>query len=107
MGLAQEFLDLMPLTIQVQHQSSINAYNEATYTAPVEYQARLEPTYRLLRSPDGTEQIVSARLIVDAQGELVETDKVTLPDGKTPLVVSVTTHWDENGIHHQEYALEG
>jgi len=107
MGLPQEFLDLMPLTIQVSHLASVNSYNEATYSSPVEYRARLEPTRRFLRGPEGTEQLVSARLIVDAQGELVESDRVTLPDGTQPLVVSVTTEYDENGIHHQTYMLEG
>jgi hypothetical protein len=106
-SLPQEFLDLMPLTIQIAHQSSINPYNEATYAPPVEYRARLEPTFRMLRSVDGTEQIVSARLIVDAQGELVETDQVTLPDGRKPSVAAVTTEYDEFGVHHQTIELYG
>jgi hypothetical protein len=107
MGLAREFLELMPITIQVQHRSSVNKYNEPTFSVPVEYQARLEPISRRVRSLEGEERIISARLIVDAQGELVDTDQVTLPDGTTPTVVAVTTEYDETGIHHQTYQLEG
>jgi hypothetical protein len=50
---------------------------------------------------------VSARLIVDAQGELVETDQVTLPDGRKPSVAAVTTEYDEFGVHHQTIELYG
>ena len=107
MGLDQDFLALMPLTISVQHEADVNEYNEQVWSAPTTYRARLEPTRRFLRRPDGTERLVSARLIVDAQGSLRESDKVTLPDGTHPLVVSCTTEYDENGIHHQTYMLEG
>ncbi|MCU0296703.1 MAG: hypothetical protein MUF33_00460 [Candidatus Nanopelagicales bacterium] len=107
MALAREFLELMPLTIQVRKRTAVNKYNEPTLGSPVEYRARLEPINRRLRSLEGEERIVSARLIVDAQGELRDTDVVTLPDGTTPTVVAVTTEYDEFGVHHQTYQLEG
>lgn len=107
MSLAKEWLDLMPLTIQVKKRTGVNQYNEATYGSPVEYRARLEPTHRIFRGAQGEERIISARIIVDAQGELVDTDEVVLPDGTTPDVVSVTTEYDENGVHHQTYMIEG
>jgi hypothetical protein len=107
MGLDQDFLDLMPLTISVQHQAGVNEYNEPTWSSVVQYRARMETTRQYLRTAEGTEQIVSGRLIVDAQGTLHESDKVTLPDGKTPLVVAVATEYDETGIHHQVYELSG
>jgi hypothetical protein len=107
MTLAREFLELMPLTIQVRKRTGVNKYNEPTLGSPVEYQARLEPINRRLRSLEGEERVVSARLIVDAQGELLDTDDVTLPDGTSPTVVAVTTEYDEHGVHHQTYQLEG
>lgn len=101
MSFDPEFLTLMPSTIQVRELFGVNDYGEPSYsTAVTRYRClvQLQPT--LVNNAQGEEVVSSHTAYVASTGTMNATALYTLPDGSTPALQSITTMFDEDGIHH-------
>lgn len=99
-------LDLMPHTLTVKAQASLNDYGEPAYAATGRsVTALVVYKNKVVRTADGREHTSSAQAFV-ADTTIVETDQVTLPDGTTRPVMAVTTYADADGAYAQEVAFQ-
>lgn len=99
----QDWLDLMPATVVYEAAATRNEFGKVvTYAAPVDYRARV--TYKHQRVPSrATGQDVIASIQVWLNGVISTInvdDRITLPDGTTPLIISWDMPTDEIGNHH-------
>ena len=98
-----DWLDLMPFTITYEAVATRDEYGKViTYATAVSYRARV--TYKHMRvASRATGQDVIASIQVWLNGVISTInvdDRVTLPDGTTPLIVSWDLVSDETGNHH-------
>ena len=77
-----------------------------TYGAPVTVACRIEATNRRMLArtrtdPSYVERVATSRIYL-AETPLVSTNcRLTLPDGRQPLILAVEANPDERGDHHQ------
>lgn len=101
MSVVKEFLPLMLEIITVQHQTSLDAYGKPSWGTGSSYRCRIMNTQRMIRDADGREIVEAGRAIVYGVVKAsVATDRIVLPSGATPKVVSVSKIQDEDGDHH-------
>ena len=103
-----DWLDLMPATVTYEAVATRNEYGKVlTYADSVDYRARV--TYKHQRvASRATGQDVIASIQVWLNGVIPTInvdDRVTLPDGTTPLIVSWEMPTDEVGNHHTKLFL--
>ena len=82
--------------------SAVDKYGKQSFaTASTTYRARIIMSERILRDKDGREIVEAGRAILYGVAASVTTlYKITLPDGSTPKIVSVSSIQDETGPHH-------
>lgn len=107
MGVPRDFSEMMPHTITVATASTLDKYGKQAFGTTASYQCRLVYQNRITRDNDGREITESGRAIVYGVATATVKDKITLPDGRTPLVTSVATIKDENGDHHTVIGFGG
>lgn len=105
MALEPAFLALMNQQVTVEPFASSNMYGEPAFGDAVTMQARIEGRPQMVRTATGEERVASAVVYVDSTPVVSPRDRVTLPDGSTPLVLSVIEMPDERGPHHQAIYL--
>lgn len=102
MTLPKDFAEMMLQTIILSPQSAVDKYGKQTFGTGVSYKCRLMTSQRITRDAQGREIIEAGRAII--YGVLAATpsphDRIQLPDGSTPKVVSVSKVQDEDGDHH-------
>jgi len=93
--------DLMPHTITRYAYASVDAYGKEPHpTASSTSSARVYNKQVLIRSMGGAQQVARTIAIVNCTGTIDPNDRITLPDGTSPVILSIDTVPDENGIHH-------
>lgn len=97
----RDFLPLMLQTITVQHQSAVDKYGKPSWGSSDSYRCRIMNTERMVRDSEGREIVEAGRAVVwgVVSGVSVK-DRIVLPDGSTPPVVTVSTMQDTTGDHH-------
>lgn len=98
-----DFLDLAPATIQYEAALLRNEFGKvATYSAAVDYRARVTYSHKRVTSRATGQDVVSSVQvwIIGIITGLNVDDRITLPDGTTPLIVSWDMPQDEVGNHH-------
>lgn len=97
MSFIDDFLDLMPDSVQVERLISRASDGTPTFTIPVSYRARVVHKIHNVLGRDN--QLVIARGIAWlATTEVVNSDdRLTLSDGTKPLIVLSATIPDEDG----------
>jgi hypothetical protein len=97
----KDFLEMMLETVVVYSQSSVNKYGNQSYSASgTSYRCRFVYDSRMVRDSEGREVLESGRAILYGVATASVRDKISLPDGRTPLITTVSTIKDENGNHH-------
>ena len=100
-AIAKDFSVMMPHTVVVYGSSTLDKYGKQSYSGSgTSYQCRLIWDSRMIRDTDGREILEAGRAIVYGVATVDVNDKITLPDGRTPLVTSVSQLKDEVGDHH-------
>lgn len=101
MAIARDFYVMMPHTIQVFTASSLDKYGKQSFSGSgTSYRCRLVFQSRMIRDSEGRETLEAGRAIVYGTATVAVKDRITLPDGKSPLVTSVEQLKDEKGDHH-------
>jgi hypothetical protein len=95
-----DLLELLTQTMTVEHVTGRDGYGKPSYGTPATYRARVVGKVKMVRTADGSERVSNATVYVAAT-DVLATDRVTLPDGSRPLILSVGSFPDERGAHHQ------
>lgn len=92
-----DFTHMMPHTVTHSPVLSRDAYGKITYGSATSYTARVVYKNKQVRSSTGelvmAEGIVWLAGVVSVSGD----DKITLPDGSTPQIISVERYADDGG----------
>lgn len=82
---------LCPNTVTISPFSSMNSYGLPSYGTAVSHTCLLVKMPRMVRTVTGQERVSTAQIyLTSAPGTSVK-DKVTLPDGTTPVILQVDT----------------
>jgi hypothetical protein len=99
-----ELAELLTQTLTVEPKTGRDKYDRLTYGPAVSYGCRVTNKQVLVALPDGSTRTSRAYVILDADAAALDReDKVTLPDGSKPPILSITPLNDEDGsVHHLE-----
>jgi hypothetical protein len=110
MAMEDEFWVLMQDEIVVEQFTGKDNYGNKQYAAPVTVKGRMESVTKAITGDSPTEAGKPTQLEVSMTfytGTLTinALDKIVLPTGAEPTVISVVTESDENGPHHQVISM--
>ena len=103
MAFSTDLLTLLPSTLKVSTRSSHSNYGEPSFAATTSsYRCRVLQKPGYLRMADSEEVAYKAVAWVRSTGatSITASDRVTLPDGTRPPVLSVERYSDEDGPNH-------
>jgi hypothetical protein len=101
MGVPSDFAEMMLETVTVYPASTVDNYGKQAYSATgVAYRCRIMSEQRILRDREGRDIIEAGRAVIYGVATATVNDKILLPNGAVPLIVSVDTPQDEDGNHH-------
>lgn len=102
MAIEAQFADLMPDTIIVTPSTGNDAYGKWTYVGavPVTFKGRIENKSTVLKDPSGNEIVTTGHVYLFGVSAAKIGDLLTLPDGSTPVLLSVNTNSDGTSAHH-------
>jgi hypothetical protein len=92
-----EFLELMPDTVGVEAFVSRNPWGIASYGARRDYRARVTYKTSYVRAMSGEQIVARGYAILATTDPIGDKDRITLPDGEHPSVLSADRESDENG----------
>lgn len=107
MSLQSQLRSLMDQTVTKKAVGSMDMRGAVTFsTAVVTYAARVEGHQQVVVDTAGKEVLARTTVFVGTTTTggtpaFTTRDRITLPDGTTPPILSVDTVRDENSIHHQ------
>ena len=93
-----ELLEMHESTVQIappQAQRGIDG--KVSYDPDVDYQAHVENTAKLIRNAQGEQAWSTGRAFLIDVYPITEHHRLTLPNGKTPLIVAVEDTYDTTG----------
>ena len=91
---------MMPHTITHEESSSRNEYGKPNHGSAASYSARVVYKNDLVRADDGAEKVSKGYVWIQGTPSVTPQDRITLPDGTTPTILSVEEFPDEDGSHH-------
>jgi hypothetical protein len=83
-AVARHFVD----TVTVEPFLGRDKYAQPSFGAPRDVAARVEYTPRLVRTIEGRE-VVGSTVVYTADQDITADDRLTLPDGKQPVILSI------------------
>ncbi len=98
-----DWYDMMPDTITHEHVLTRDIYGKPlTYATAKTYRARVNGISRRVpsRTPGGQDVLSTISVWTPKISSLALDDRITLPDGSTPLMLSFDHVSDEAGDHH-------
>lgn len=75
-------------------------YGERSFGSPASYDARIVKINKLVKTSDGSEKMSTSQVWIQGTPVVTPEDQITLPDGSTPIILSVEKFPDDNGDHH-------
>lgn len=101
MALPAALSDLLDQTVTIYAVSTKDFYGKPTYGSGSSRSARVEPSVKLVRDPEGKECPSRANIYMDGDVTITTSHKITLPDGTSPPILQVAKHTDDDGtVHH-------
>lgn len=98
----RDFFDFFKQTVTVEPYTGQNQYAEPTYGASVQYSAFVQRKTKLVRDRAGREVVSMAQVYLDGSVNVGVQDRITLPDGSQPVILSVEDLPDETGVSHHK-----
>lgn len=101
-GIDSKFLEMMPDTVIFNAGSAIDKYGKRTYGGTqTSARGRVIFEVRLMKDMEGQDIVSTGRVILyGPYASLTLGDKITLPSGASPVIVSLETKKDTGGNHH-------
>jgi hypothetical protein len=97
------FLTIMTSTLTVTRLTGVSTdgYGRPAYsTSALKRRCRVTEKQTLVRTFDGTQELARTVCWVRSTSSFSPSDKITLPDGSTPPLLSLDEYKDENGLPH-------
>ena len=92
-----DFADMFTQTVSHAGVSSRDTFGSPTYGSATSYSARVVYKNRRVRDFAGAEVVSTAQAWIKGAPSISPIDRVTLPDGSTPVIASVEKYPDEDG----------
>jgi len=102
MALEQDFLKWFNQIVTIEPFTGVNAYGEPQYGAAVQYSAFVQRKTKLVRDRMGQEVVSTAQVYLDGSVDVGIQDRITLPDGSQPVILSIEALSDETGNTHHK-----
>lgn len=102
MAWSTAFEALMPDTVTVKTLSGLSTDGRGTptYGTASTYTARVSRMQQLVRTFEGTEEVAHTVVWIKSTSTFAAASQITLPDGTTPNLLSLSAIPDQDGIHH-------
>jgi hypothetical protein len=97
MAIIHGLVALMNQVLTIESHSGVDNYGVPSYGAPADIVARLTQKQRLVEQIDGTRAVSRSQAWCPPDVAITENDRVTLPDGTQPRLLSVSLLSDEEG----------
>lgn len=97
-----DFADMMPHTITLEEFAQRDAYGKPSYGSAVNYSARVSYKSKFIRRADGSEVLAQGEVWILGTPTVTVEDRITLPDGNTPVILMTELLSDELGSHHSK-----
>ena len=102
MAIARELQALCPNTVTIAPWVSADSYSKSTYGTAVSHTCLLVRSPKMVRTVTGQEKVSMAQVyLTSAPGTSVK-DRVTLPDGTTPVIMHVDTYPNDTELSYFE-----
>ena len=95
-----DWRQVFPQTARFCPLSSRDSYGKPTYDDGVDYSARISYKSVKIIGPDGQEIQAKGAIWFLGRPTVTQDDKIVLPDGSAPPILSVSRPSDEFGVHH-------
>lgn len=104
MGFVDGLTDLLASTVVVSPWSGFSSDGEAvaTYGAGSTYSARVVSKQTKVQTFEGAEEVATTEVWIASTSTFGPSDRVTLPDGSSPVMLAVETYRDEVGVTHSK-----
>mgnify|MGYP003394488181 FL=1 len=99
-GSVNDWLDMMPHTVTHEEFSARSSYGAPAYGSPASYRARVSYESSYVRKSDGSEVLARGKVVIAGTPTVTPEDRITLPDGSTPQIITANVHADGGGAHH-------
>jgi len=97
-----DFADWLNQEVKLEHSLSVNEYGEHSYDLQVMVMGRIEHKRRAILTKDNETLISLVTIYVPSEPVVNADDRLTLPDGTTPVILAVDKQPDEYGqIYYQ------
>jgi len=96
-SLAQKLAHLMFDEIVIEKFSASDGYGDSSFGTPTSYKARIVRKPRMVRSSTGEDVVSMATIYLADESGVTVKDRVTMPDGSKPLILSIGGFPDRNG----------
>ena len=93
---------LLKQTITIEPASGMDAYGQSSYGTGVSVPARVEGRNRVVVDAQGNNAVSSTTIYVDGPTVVTTSSRITLPDGTTPLILSIESMPDIDGTPHHK-----
>lgn len=103
----EDFADMLKADITIEPFSSADGYGAPTYGTAVSYKGRVSERRRWMRRADGTEVVAMGEVWLKSNVQVGIRDRVTLPDGRTPVILDIARPQDETGAYHHTKIVFG
>jgi hypothetical protein len=100
MPIDPDFAEMFPHSVTIEPLAGRNVYNERTYGPAVTWKANIQGRMRLVQTANGDERVSSNTIYIFGSPHVGVEDRITLPNGNQPQILSVATNADDKGDHH-------
>lgn len=95
------FLDLMPSTVTVYAKTAMDAYGKFSFAASgTAVRCRIQETGQVIKTENNRDVFETGQIFFYGTPTITTESKIVLPDGTSPLILSVRVHNDDTGPHH-------
>lgn len=106
MPISSKLADLFESQVTIYPYSSVDQYGKRTTSGTgTTYDAHVQPETSLARDDLGREVTIVATVIIYGVATVTTNDRIVLPDGSSPAIVSISQHRDPDGAHHTTLRL--
>lgn len=106
-GSVSDFADVLLQTVTLAALSSTSGYGKPSFAAGTEYKARVVYKTQSIKNADGQDVMAHGVVWMKGSPVVAPEDQITLPDGSTPVILSLDRYADETGGYHHTRVVFG